>query len=356
MTDDAKPNQSADPGRVLIVRPSALGDVARSVPALVSLRQRLPHAHIDWLINAGYADVVQHHPMLDGVILFDRDALHLAGLRPSATRAALGLRKQLRHADYDVVYDIQGLFRSGLLTWLTRAPRRVGYANAREWGFLGYTVRHDISDRIHAVDRMLGLLKADGLATTDDMRLYLGEADRQWLDSYLADHSLAPRRYACIAPTARWLSKCWPIDRYADIARRLLDTGVAGEHLIVLAAPSERDQVQPLLDALPPAMRERVLLPTTRVGQLMALLSETSLLVCNDSAALHIAVGFDRPTVAIFGPTDPALVGPYRRDDDVVRPAVNVGVHDYRDANDQTLVAKVSVDEVWSRIKCRSQN
>ena len=84
---------------------------------------------------------------------------------------------------------------------------------------------------------------------------------------------------------------------------------------------------------------------------MMALLSRARLLVCNDSAPLHIAVAFDRPIVAIFGPTDPALIGPYQREDAVLRPdRVGKNVHYRHHKNDQSLIAQVTVDCVYQRI------
>jgi len=87
--------------RLLIVRPTALGDVARTVPCLATLRNAYPAAQIDWLVSSAFADVVRHHPMLDDVILFDRQALRGLAYRPSAMRAARSLVRQLRQANYD---------------------------------------------------------------------------------------------------------------------------------------------------------------------------------------------------------------------------------------------------------------
>ena len=86
---------------------------------------------------------------------------------------------------------------------------------------------------------------------------------------------------------------------------------------------------------------------------MMALLSETRSLVCNDSAPLHIAVGFDRPVVALFGPTDPALVGPYRREASVLRPpdADRFKSNYRRHLDDPTLISKISVDQVWQMLQ-----
>lgn len=339
--------------RVLIVRPSALGDVSRTVPALVTLRRALPEARIDWLVAEPFADVVRHHPMLDGIVSFARDRLARFGLTPAATRQGLALYRELRQGRYDTVYDLQGLLRSGLLTRLTGAGRRVGFADAREGGWLGYNVRHRVQ-ATHTVDRMLGLLEADGLDPVRDMQLYIGPDERDWLARFRRETGIADADYACLAPTARWRCKCWPLESYAEIARRLLETSIAGAHLVLIASPHEQHHLAPLLDALPEPLRRRVHLPTTTVGQMMALLSQTRLLVCNDSAALHIAVGFERPIVAVFGPTDPARVGPYQRADTVVQPPgiTPDDVRRYRRyKTDQSLIGRIDVDRVWRSVE-----
>ncbi len=349
MPDTPHPTSDTRSPRILIVRPSALGDVARTVPALVSLRTAYPEARIDWLVAAPFADAVRHHPMLDGVVAFKRDRLGRFGWTPSGTREGLALRRALRDGRYDAVYDLQGLARSGLFTWLTGAPRRVGYANAREGGWLGYTHRHAVAPSLHAVDRMLGLLEADGLAVERDLRLYVSDADAAWA----AQHVAPP--YACVAPTAAWLCKCWPLEDYTDIARRLLQRL---PRVVILATPSERGYVQPMIDTLlrelPPGDAHRLACPRTSVGQMMALLARAVLLVCNDSAPLHLAGGLATPVVSVFGPTDPALVGPYPHvpdDPRVVTPPGGRPEGSYRDQDDQTLIATVPVETVWERVQ-----
>ncbi|MEE9211840.1 MAG: glycosyltransferase family 9 protein [Phycisphaeraceae bacterium] len=346
--------------RFLIVRPTALGDVSRTVPVLVSLRHANPDAHIDWLVNETFADAVRHHPALDGLVGFPRRHFGTMYRNPRALAEAIAWAHNLRRRRYDLVVDVQGLFRSGLFTRLTGAPTRIGFANAREFGWLGYNQRHHINHKRHTVDRMLDLIEAAGFEPQHDMHLYVGDDDQKWLDEYLAAHNIAGEAYACLAPTARWRSKCWPVQRYADIAHRLLDTHLAGSRIVLLASPNERGQLQPLLNDIRRRNSnhlERVLVPQTTVGQLMAVLSRTRLLVCNDSAPLHIAVGFDRPIVTIFGPTDPSLVGPYQRRDTVLRPP-GVGDQPYnyrRFRHDQSLIASISVDDVWQKIEQQTQ-
>jgi ADP-heptose:LPS heptosyltransferase len=208
---------------------------------------------------------------------------------------------------------------------------------------------------LHHVDRLLGLLQAEGIAPSHDARLYLGAQDEQWCDDLMAEHGWSDGSYACLAPTSQWICKCWPIARFLEIGRRLRETGVAGGRLVVLSGPGQRDYIRPMLDSLAADARpERVIAPATTVGQLMALIQRSRLVVCNDSAVAHAAVGFDKPAACIYGPTDPHLVGPYRRDDTVVRPATAEGLGSigfYRhQGRDQSLIAKVTVEQVWQKI------
>ena len=340
--------------RVLVVRPSALGDVFRTAPALAALRESMPDARIDCVVPDGYQDALRHHPAIDEVMGFARSVT-------GATRGGWGLlchfwslARTLRQRNYDLVFDLQGLARSSLLTYLTRSPCRVGFSNARELGWLGYNRRHYVDPLLHHVVRLLHLLKAEGIGPSEDARLYTGSDDEQWCTSMMHEQGWSDGVFVCLAPTSQWGCKCWPIDRFIEIARRLVESDVAGGRIAVIFGPGERSVVRPLLDAFPGADSARIAAPATTVGQLMALIRRASLVVSNDSAVAHAAVGFDRPAVCIFGPTDPSLVGPYRRQDMVVRPSVRDGLGSlgfYRQqGNDQTLISQVSVDEVWEKI------
>ncbi len=337
------------PRRILIVRPSALGDVARTVPALVTLKRAFPEAAIDWLVQDTYADIVRHHPDLHSVVPFPRKRFSRMHRDPSALREFYRWSRSLRAARYHWVIDLQGLLRSGLFTWLTRAPYRIGPRDAREGAWLGYNKRIDPGTAPHTVDRMLAVLQGLRLNIVRDLSLYVGDADRAWLSTFAQDNSLTLDRYAVVAPTAKWLCKCWPIDRYTKLAQRLLSSQRVGERIVVLAAPSETAQIQPLLTAL----GDRAIVPSTTVGQMAAVLSRAALVVCNDSAPLHIAVGFSRPVVAMFGPTDPAKVGPYHRDDSVVLPPNwSINSAGYRSSpDDQTLIASIEFDRVWEKVE-----
>ncbi len=339
--------------RILIVRPTALGDVCRTVPALVTLRRAHPEARIDWLVNEPFVDAIRCHPDLTEAIAFPRARFGRAWQSPAVALEAMRWLRTIRGQGYDAVFDLQGLARSGFITRATGAALRFGFADAREGAFLAYNRRVRVDSGAHTVDRMLGLLEAAGYHPVRDLRLYTPPEDLSWRGELFQQRRLDPTiPYACIAPTAQWLCKCWPIENFREIARRLLDHPPADlGAIVVIASGSEREMIQPLLDAF--EGDPRVIAPQTTVGRMMALVEECAVLVGNDSAPLHVAVGFDRPIVAIFGPTDPASVGPYRREQAVIRAeSTQAEVRPYRrHRDDQTLISRVSVEAVWEKVR-----
>lgn len=326
------------------------------MPVLASLRRAWPEARIDWLVQDTFADAVAHHPDLreggGGVVPFPR-AAHGRLARSLRFSPILRWLADVRRARYDLVLDAQGLARSGLFAWATGAPRRIGYANAAEGGWLGYTERHEVSRELHAVDRMLELVRLAGVEPVRDMRLYSDPAERERVRASLAGLN-GP--YALLAPTSRWPGKRWPADRFAAVARTLLGRGAEFGAVVVVGSKGERDQCGPLLELseVEPRVIDRV--GATSVGGLMALIEGAALVIANDSAALHMAVGFARPMIGLFGPTRVDLVGPYGHAADVVqhmRPGERL---DHKDESSGTaLMERITVEEVLERAEGSSE-
>lgn len=347
---------TAEPRRILLIRPSALGDVCRTVPVLVSLKRAFPEASIDWLVQSEFVESVAPHPALHQAIPFDRRGLGRHWLWRRDGRAefrALVAHLRGKGGDgatrrYDLVVDCQGLGRSGFFAWASGARRRVGFANARELGWLGYTERHRISQELHTVDRMLGLVEAMGVAPSHDMRLYTTETDRRAIDPRLAG-----RRFAVVAPTSRWPGKRWPSDRFA----RVIEAMLGEEHVegvAVVAGTNERPQCAEVLDLC--ARDERVvdLIGRTSVGGLMALIEASRFVLANDSAALHMGVGFAKPLLGLFGPTRIDLVGPYRRAGDVLQAVVPGRRTSHKDDDTgRAMMERISAEQVIDAVRER---
>jgi len=331
---------NTDPSRILLIRPSALGDVCRTTPVLVSLRTRYPEAKIDWLVRDRFVDAVRGHPALTGVVPFPRDAMR-RWLSPTGARSIAVFLRTLRQPRYDLVIDCQGLARSAVFSLATRAPRRLGDARASEFAWVGANVRINTDPSAHVVDRALQIVAAAGAPPIADSRLYTPG------DISLDETRLASASYAVLAPTSAWPGKCWPVERFATLAQRLLGDSLV-ESVVFVGAPAERDQAYAALDLCKDDQRIVDLVGATSVGQLMRLIENAALVVANDSATMHIAVGFDRPLVALLGPTDAPLAGPYHRPDavaQVVTPADRLSHRACKDAAyGSTLMRRISVD------------
>lgn len=334
------------PERVLIIRPSSLGDVVRTVPVLVSLRRAYPKAQIDWLVNDAFVPAVQHHPDLTRAIPFPRTQVgeQVRNLRFGELRA--WCKANLREPRYDLVLDVQGLAKSGLMTWLTRAPRRVGFADAREGGWLGLNERVRVPEGLHHVDRYLHVLREMGIEPIADLRLYPSAEDR----SAIAHDERLRGRVVLLSPATRGLGRAWPIERYAELAREVL--GHADEwgvtRVVVVGLGNERAYCAPVTSLATSDSRVVDLVGHTSIGRLMALIERADVLVCNDSAAMHMAVAFDRPLVALLGPTTVETSGPYRRSDDVLsgRRAEDVGVRHRDVARASEIMRRITLSEV----------
>lgn len=328
------------PKRILFIRPSALGDVCRSVPVVASLKKQWPEAAIDWLVQSDFVDVVSQHPAVTAVIPFPRKSLQ-RWYFPRGFVKTIAFLRLLRSKRYDLVIDGQGLGRSGLFAWATRSKTRVGPSNAREFGWLGYTQKIQTT-KVHTVDQMLALSEAVGAPSHYDMQLSAGELDVTWWN-----HLQETRRvseYVVIAPTSRWKSKQWPVEQFVEVAKDLIERGL---HVVVVGAPHEHTQVEPLLE-LDGVLN---LLPEMTIGRLMAVIATSHIVIANDSAALHMAVGFNRPAIGLFGPTNPARVGPYNRAGAVIAAPVNYDNVHYRNSSlGNSIMKQITTKEVLEKV------
>ncbi|MBB48338.1 MAG: hypothetical protein CMJ33_07300 [Phycisphaerae bacterium] len=333
------------PRSVLLVRPSALGDVCRSVPVLCAMREVWPDAHLGWLVQSEYVDAIRAHPALDEIIRFPRNQLRGAWKSPSKGRQLLSFLHFLRTGKWDMVVDCQGLARSAFFARMTGAPVRTGFSRADECAWIHYTNRVSVEET-HAVDRMMGLMKPHVTSHAPDMRLYAPAPDVRWWNL----NELRPSSYAVFAPKSRWASKEWPADRWLELARGFAEK--RSTPIILIGSPGEREAVDDLAARMQLiGIDSHSLAGRASIGQTMAVIEKAAVVVANDSAPMHMAVGFDRPLVALFGPTDPAEVGPYGRSDAVLRPENSFGKgRDYRMPTDTSgSMSDIEVDSVLQK-------
>lgn len=299
------PLRDLSPRRVALVKPSALGDVVHTLPVLSALRARFPDAHLAWVVNDAYEPLVAGHPHLDATIPFPRGGLR-GGLLSAAGHVS-ALVRRLRRERFDLVVDLQGLFRSGLLSLATGAPRRVGLSTSREGASLFYTDVVPVldGDRIHAVDRLWHA--ADALGAGHLPKRFVLPTDpaaAAWADEQFAG---LPRPRLALAVGSRWQTKRWPTDHFAALARRA--QSVFGGTVVFVGAKDEA----PLAEAV----RSKLTGPSLNLAgrsslpQLAALLGRADAMLANDTGPLHVACALGTPVVSPYTCTQAVLTGPY---------------------------------------------
>jgi len=296
-----------NPTRILLIKPSAIGDVVHALPILNLLRKRWPGAHISWLVTPGCAGLLEGHPQLDEVILFERHRYARLWRDPESLMELLGLTRELRHRKFDLVVDLQGLFRSGWLTYQTRAPIRIGFSNAREFAWLGYNHKVPVETmEQHAIERYLAVTDLLGCGGDVEFVFATSDEDRAFAMNLTRDIE----RYALLFPGTNWPTKRWPVAHFAALVEPLAKQ--FGLRTIVGGSPGEAQLASQIRGAVNLAGR-------TNLRQLTALIERADLVISNDSGPMHIAAALGKPLVALFGPTNPIRTGPYKREDSVVR-------------------------------------
>lgn len=332
------------PVRVCIIKPSALGDVVNAFSALSALRAIWPETRITWVINASLRGLVDGHPELDDVVLYDRARTNF---RPRGIATFVRFLAQLRRGHYDLAIDLQGLLRSGLMTAATRAPIRVGLADAREGASLFYT--HRVSPpptATHAVDRLLSIAESFG-ADISSPRFVVaaGEADRAWAQEVLSG---VPTPRLMLNMGARWQTKRWPPEHFAEVARRAVARFGAG--LVIVGSPEDRPIVEAFrrhLGAIPLVD----LCGRTTLPQLAAAAAAVDLVLSNDSGPLHLATAAGARVVGIYTCTSPALNGPYGPNATAVETKVWCAASYVTTCSRLDCFAELTPDRVWSVVE-----
>jgi len=303
------------PRRIALIKPSALGDIMHSLPVLTALRQHFTQAHITWVVNKLYEPLLKNHPDLDATLAFDRKMFGAGWLTGAkAVSQFLGL---LRGPRFDLVIDLQGLLRTGLMSLATGAKHRLGLSSAREGAPWFYTdIIDDQTGVTHAVDRYWRVVEhLNAAAGAKQFRLPIDDAARQWAHRQLRD---CPRPWLAIGVGSRWLTKRWPPQHFAALTQQALSR--FGGTAVFVGAPDETDLGRQAAAMISGPKRDMT--GTTTLPQLAALLSEADVMLANDTGPLHLAVALGRPVVAPYTCTVVPRTGPYGQQQRAVSTAV----------------------------------
>lgn len=292
--------------RILIVRTSAIGDIVFASPIAGVLRQAWPDAHIAWLAEPGLGALVASDPAVDEVLPWPKaewQRLWRERRLIDLARAIQSFRRELRTHRFDVAIDLQGLLKSGVVTWLSGAPRRIGLGS-REGSHLLMTEvipKRGVLERISSEYRYLAehlQLPAGDFVP----HLYADPAAEARALERLAELGLAPGAYAVLAPFTTRPQKHWFEDAWQALAPRLRDG--LGFTPVMLGGPADREAAARIATTDSAIVN---LAGATSLAETAALVKHAGLVVGVDTGLTHMGIAFNRPTVALFGSTRPYL-------------------------------------------------
>lgn len=285
--------------KMLIVKPSSLGDVVHSLPFLNAMKRCFPKAEIHWVIAKGLEGLLEGHPMVDRLVIINKDLWKDLSRTGSTLKEIRELYRQLGREKYDVVVDLQGLLRSGLITHATHAELRIGFSAAREGSRLFYTKKVKTDRDMHAVDRYLKVAAALG-CDADEKVFPLPPADPA---GHIAARTAGIGPYVVLVPGARWKTKIWPAESFGKVAAMLpLRSVIVGSR----ADRAIADDVMAHSGG-----RAISVVGETSLKELIDVMRAAQAVITNDSGPMHIAAALNVPVVALFGPTSPLKTGPY---------------------------------------------
>lgn len=291
--------------RIALIKPSALGDIVHSLPVLTALRHQYPDAAITWVVNKSYEPLIAGHPHLTDTLPFDRGQFRRGLL--SSFRYAVEFMNELRRRRFDLVVDLQGLLRTGLMTASTGARIRVGFANAREGSRQFYTHCVDVPDaeEIHAVDRYWRV--AEWLGAGHAPKRFVLPVHRD--ETLAAERELAglPRPWLAMAVGSRWVTKQWPPEYFAELANRAF--AATGGSVILVGVAEDCTLSEQVRSGLRGSVLD--LTGKTSLPRLTAILALADVMIANDTGPLHLAAALGRPCVAPYTCTKVVKHGPY---------------------------------------------
>ncbi len=330
--------------RLLIVRLSAMGDVIHALPAVHALREAFPLAHIGWLIEQRWTELLcapgsprkgarsALRPLVDEVHTVDLKPWGRSPFSVSTLQRAATVWNDVRDAGYDAAVDLQGAMRSALLARWSGARAVYGAAEPRESPASLWYTRKVVARGRHVIEQNLSLVEA-----ITGKKFVLPAIDfpidpqvEERIEQGLAQHRTG--EFALLNPGAGWGAKRWPAERYGEVALSLSRMGLCP---LVNYGPGEEDLFRAVLAASGGAAR-----PTKgSVTELIALTRRARLFIGGDTGPLHLAAALRVPVVAIFGPTDPARNGPYGTRSIVLRSPESVTSHARRASTDEGMLA-----------------
>ncbi|MDU2063338.1 MAG: glycosyltransferase family 9 protein [Sporomusaceae bacterium] len=297
--------ESGRPQNILVVKMSAIGDVIHAMPVAYAIKETYPNSHLTWVVETGCRELIEHNPYVDEIISFPKkDFRSLPGL----IRNIPPLKAKLTARPYDVALDLQGLFKSAVIVYLSKAKAAFGFCNMREGSSLISRPVCGAHQQGHVMERYLDVARAIGCKVENvrfPLEIQPEEQERAEKIAIAAGFSLDVP-YVLLTLGANWPNKRWPAKHLAAVSDWLSLQGVAP---VYIGGPGD----QPLLEAVKSFANRPFFDITgkTSLIELAALILKARVFLGGDTGPMHLAAGLGTPVIGLFGPTDTNRNGPY---------------------------------------------
>jgi ADP-heptose:LPS heptosyltransferase len=274
-----------NPSSILVIQLKRAGDVIVTTPVLTALKTKFPRAHLAFLVDKPFAVLLEHHPALDAIEIYDRNNVWATWQRIRAQR-------------YDWIFDFQSSPRSALLCARSGARITTGYA-VPFWGRLYDRTVKRPGASLSTTDGKFTLVEAltGPLGERPARRLFLSTDEKQWAANVITAPAIA------LVPTHRRNSRRWHAESFAEVGRQWQSKGAT---VWLFWGPGEQAYVKAIAEKIPGSR----LIPPTTLRQMGSLLQRCQVVITNDNGPMHLAVAVGAPTVTIYGPTDPKSWNP----------------------------------------------
>jgi lipopolysaccharide heptosyltransferase I len=334
--------------RFLVIRLSSIGDIVHALPAVSALGESLPEAEITWVAENRYATLLEDNPFIHRIVTLDTLRWRRQLWSPGTLREIKNSLHALREREFDAIIDFQGLVKTGVLAWLCRSKKRVGFE--RPWlkereASIFYSHRVSARGRIHAIEEDLALVEPLG-ASCKAWHFPLPDSleARRSVEKLIRESGIGS--FILASPGAGWPAKRWPPASYAKLAWRLVRE--LDESVILTGAPAEEQEITEIVRQ---ASSPRIRYLPTNLREFIALTRKARLFIGGDTGPLHLAAGLGIPIVAFYGPTDPARNGPFSPDDVVL--STHEPVNHTRRAKRPRYLEGIGVDDAFRAVSER---
>ncbi|GLI53499.1 lipopolysaccharide heptosyltransferase I [Thermodesulfovibrio yellowstonii] len=321
--------------KILIVKPSSLGDIVLSLPFLNVLKENFPYIQIHWIVAKEFEKLLNEHPMIEKVFVIDKNRWKSIKYFPETIKEFCNMGKELKSEKYDLVVDLQGLLRSGIITWLSKAPIKVGFKEAREFSSFFYNRKFSVPIHKHAILRYLEIAKELGCKINSIKFPLPDSKEPSWLRDF--------KDFVVIIPSARWQSKNWPIPYFVELIKML--------PYKFLVIGSKSDEVDALKIEEYTKGKAISVAGKTTLTELIEVFKKSLFVITPDTGTMHLAVACGKKVVALFGPTDSARTGPFGNGHLVIKSKLSCSPCFKKFCHEQKCMRDISPEMVCDKIK-----